>query len=165
LNNFKSSAVLFGCLLLIGLYLFFVEYRAKGISAQKEVFFSKEANDILITDVATKTKTHLVNNNSKWLVNGKDSSDTKGINTMVFSLKGKPEKKISVSPTQAELHKYGLDNPVMTLDIKSHPSKEEELIYIGSRTPVGFGRYLWLKSRNTIVISSEIYDSFSKEVK
>ena len=58
----------------------------------------------------------------------------------------------------------------MIIDVKGHEVKDvskkvTETISIGSKAPVGFGRYMLLKSKNTIVISSDIYDSFNKEVK
>jgi hypothetical protein len=165
LKHFRSSLILLGCLILIGLYVFFVEYRSKGKAEQKELFFSKDISELVITNNGSKTKTHLLNKNSEWIVNGKDHGDAKKINTTIQSLKEKPERTVSPSPTRTELHEYGLDNPVMTIDITGNGPNERETIYIGAKTPVGFGRYLWLKSKNTIVISSEIYDSFNTEVK
>ena len=165
MKHFKSSAVLFVCLLFIGLYAFFVEYRSKEKTEQKELFFSKEVSELVITNNGSRTTTSLLNENGGWLVNSKDHGDVKKINTIIHSLKERPEKTVSLSPTQTELHEYGLDDPVMTLDIKGNAPNERETIYIGAKAPVGFGRYLWLKSKNTIVISSEIYDSFNREVK
>jgi len=170
LKNFTSAFALLLVLVFVAIYVYFVEYPSYKERKIKNVFFVAEVDELSVTNKLLNRVTVLVNKDGAWIINGNKAEDQKATNTMLHTLKGKSEKTLSILPKESELKDYGLDNPVMVMEIKGHDAKDaskkvKETIYIGAKTPVGFGRYLWLKSKNTIVISSDIYDSFNKEVK
>ena len=170
MKNFTSTFALILVLMFVGLYIYLVEYPSYQQRKLKKVFFTAEVEEVSIADKQTNKITLLINKDGSWTVNGKNAEDPKAINTMIQTLKGKAEKTLSTLPKDSELKDYGLNDPVMIIDVKGHEVKDvskkvTETISIGSKAPVGFGRYMLLKSKNTIVISSDIYDSFNKEVK
>ena len=170
MKTFTSTIALTLVIIFIGIYICFVEYPAYKERKLKNVFFTGEVEEVLIVDKLLNKTTILVNKDGSWTINGKKTEDPKAINTIVHSLKGKPEKVISTSIKESELKDLELNAPVMVIDVTGKDTKDTskkitETITIGAKTPVGFGRYIWLKDKNTIVISSDIYDSFNKEVK
>ena len=170
MKNFTSAFALFLVLIFVAAYIYFVEYPSYKERKLKNVFFTAEVDEVSVTNKELNKTTVLINKDGSWTVNGKTTEDPKAINTMIHTLKNKSEKTISVLPKESELKKFGLDAPSMVIDVTGHEAKDvskkvTETMYIGAKAPVGFGRYLWLKSKNTIVISSDIYDSFNKEVK
>ena len=170
MKNFTSAFALLLVLVFIAIYVYFVEYPAYKAKKLKNIIFTAEVDEVSINDKLLNKTTVLINKNGSWTVNGKTTEDPKALNTMIHALKSKSEKTISVLAKEQELKEFGLDVPAMVIDITGHDLKDTvkkitETIYIGAKAPVGFGRYLWLKSKNTIVISSDIYDSFNKEVK
>ncbi|MCX6111963.1 MAG: DUF4340 domain-containing protein [Proteobacteria bacterium] len=170
MKTYTSSIALVLVLAFIGIYLYFVEYSSYKEKKIKNSFFAGEVDELSMTDKVLNKTTVLINKDGVWTINGKNSEDPKTINTIIHTLKGKPEKTISPSAKESELKDFGLDIPVMVINIIGHAPKDTskkvtETVYIGSKAPIGFGRYMWLKNKNTIVISSEIYDSFNREVK
>jgi len=165
LKSFNSSVALLLVLAFVGLYIYFVEYKSYKEKKRKNTFFINDVDELSVIDPIAKKGFELLNKNGTWYVNGKPSADNKEINTIVYTLKGKPEKVVSDPAKDTEVREYGLDNPIMIINVKNYANKVNETLYVGTKAPVGFGRYILIKSRNTIVISSEIYDSFNKEVK
>ncbi|MEI6092142.1 MAG: DUF4340 domain-containing protein [bacterium] len=164
MKNFTSSFALLLVLIIVSAYIYFVEYPSYKKRQNDKIFFTGEVVDANILNNETGKNITLVLKDGAWLINDKKSEDPKAINTMLYVLKGKKEKDIAFAPKQIDIEKYGLVKPVMIITVKDSQGTSEEFD-IGAKTQVGFGRYIWLKKKNVLVVSSDIYESFAKELK
>jgi len=156
--SFKKTLLLFLIFASIGTYFYLVEIKkvekTKEIEQEEKKVFSpiqkEEISEVIIKKNEINKITRLVKENNKWMIKEpiKADVDEENVHLFIDNIARLEKDRIVVNSSENQAE-YGLENPILTLQIKANKSDPKTLL-IGDESSTGNMFYGKLKKQGPI---------------
>jgi hypothetical protein len=165
--RFRSTLVLAVVFLVLGVYLYFVEFRRAAEEGAKETLFDFEVDEVQSVTLAYPDRTITVRRqDGKWKLTApiEAAADDTVVDNLLNAVANCEVKKSLDDPPE-DLSPFGLDTPKVTVNVVLE-SRQLPGIRVGKTSPVGFSTYIQREDEEKIYLTTSAFQSgMDKQVK